>query len=331
MQSVRTKHIVTFVRQGGGHVIFGSKSCFLLHSLGHKLNSTSCVLSERTFTFDLIRGYMQYQSIPGYTIVEMLTTGHFGHVFRVRGESETSDSILKLVHEEVVQSKLRGMGSSVNVLDEFRIVAMCRHQHIIETNVSFRLGPFLCMEFEDAVGGDAMAFILRFGVMENTIAKTFFMEMSNALVHVHEKKIAHRDVKLENIFMSSRSLPLIHFQLGDFGLARRALEYAGCTTFCGTEHYIAPEIFKSRRSLRSYGQQVDIWSLGISLLVALTGEHPYDEGDLCEQVQTGRIIWPSNLNSLWLRALRAMCEPDDMTRALAHEIHARAISISEHM
>jgi NIMA (never in mitosis gene a)-related kinase len=77
-----------------------------------------------------------------------------------------------------------------------------------------------------------------------------------AMKHIHDRKIIHRDIKAQNVFLAKDS----SIRLGDFGVAR-ILDYtvAKAHTQVGTPYYIAPEILKGR----AYTNKADIWSLGI--------------------------------------------------------------------
>lgn len=86
--------------------------------------------------------------------------------------------------------------------------------------------------------------------------------------HVHDRKILHRDIKGQNIFISKTNT----LKLGDFGIARvlnKTMEKA--RTVVGTPYYLSPEIIENK----PYSFQSDIWSIGVVLyeLCALT--HPF--------------------------------------------------------
>lgn len=86
----------------------------------------------------------------------------------------------------------------------------------------------------------------------------FFTQMCLAIKHIHDRKIIHRDLKAQNIFLEKNGT----IKLGDFGIAK-VLEQtvAQANTQVGTPYYISPEIIKGK----NYSFATDIWSLGVIL------------------------------------------------------------------
>ena len=83
-------------------------------------------------------------------------------------------------------------------------------------------------------------------------------DLCQALVYCRKKKVLHRDIKPENIFVSDEGI----FKLGDFGVARVKTGTGTETGKIGTLDYMAPEVYHNHRS---YGGEVDIYSLGVVL------------------------------------------------------------------
>ncbi len=70
--------------------------------------------------------------------------------------------------------------------------------------------------------------------------------------HVHDRKIIHRDLKCQNIFLTKDNV----IKLGDFGIAKvlsNTREKA--KTVIGTPYYLSPEIIESK----PYSFKTDIW------------------------------------------------------------------------
>ncbi|AEO63070.1 uncharacterized protein THITE_2107922 [Thermothielavioides terrestris NRRL 8126] len=95
-----------------------------------------------------------------------------------------------------------------------------------------------------------------------------------AYLHGRDPPIVHRDIKPSNILVQHRRGGEIFVKFGDFGLSREGYDP---TTICGTEKYLAPEIFvewgarNAQRPDRSYTAAVDIWSLGVSVFECVSG------------------------------------------------------------
>lgn len=88
-------------------------------------------------------------------------------------------------------------------------------------------------------------------------------QIGDALRMVHKNGLLHRDVKLENIFYSSKEKC---YRLGDFGVAKAAAEGIGFTTVY-TKGYGAPEIITAMED--AYDATADIYSFGMVLYVLL--------------------------------------------------------------
>ena len=71
-------------------------------------------------------------------------------------------------------------------------------------------------------------------------------------------------------------------KITDFGIAHKLKDTKEMSTFCGTLDYVAPEVLGSEpcASRLKYGNEVDMWSLGIILYMVLAGRHPFAEQDL---------------------------------------------------
>ncbi|MGD0363704.1 MAG: serine/threonine-protein kinase [Bryobacteraceae bacterium] len=101
---------------------------------------------------------------------------------------------------------------------------------------------------------------------------TLFVSVANALQHVHENGIIHRDIKPQNLLLPKDESRLF---LTDFGLARdeQASQLTRRGDFLGTIRYMSPEQLLAQRA--QVDRRTDIWSLGVSLYEAVTLDVPY--------------------------------------------------------
>ncbi|CAO2607323.1 Sperm motility kinase Z [Lemmus lemmus] len=119
-------------------------------------------------------------------------------------------------------------------------------------------------------GKDLVMLIREVGCLKEEEAKPIFSQLASAVHFLHERRIAHRDIKLENILLGEGG----KVKLCDFGLATQLREGQMLEELWGTLPYLAPEILAGT----PYdGMAGDMWSLGVVLYVLVTGRLPYVE------------------------------------------------------
>ena len=101
---------------------------------------------------------------------------------------------------------------------------------------------------------------------------------------MHQKGYVHRDLKLDNILVdSSKTVKII-----DFGFSLKAALHEKLTIFCGTPHYMDPDLV---RKVPYSGQAADVWACGIILYIIVVGKLPFFaefEADLFRKIQSGK-------------------------------------------
>eukprot|EP00392_Amoebophrya_sp_AT5.2_P015797 g16013.t1 len=110
-------------------------------------------------------------------------------------------------------------------------------------------------------------------LLPEDVILSWFAQVCFALRHVHQRKVLHRDLKTQNIFLHQSG----QVKLGDFGISRvldATKDYA--KTMVGTPYYLSPEIIEDQ----PYNFQSDVWSLGVVLYEMTTLKHPFDAESL---------------------------------------------------
>lgn len=99
--------------------------------------------------------------------------------------------------------------------------------------------------------------------------RTLARDAASALTAVHQAGLIHRDVKPANLYRT----PDGHYQLGDFGIARRSRSGV-LETMAGTAAYLAPEVARGG----AYDSRADLYSLGVILYQLLNhGQLPLND------------------------------------------------------
>jgi len=101
----------------------------------------------------------------------------------------------------------------------------------------------------------------------------WFTQICLAIKHIHDRKVLHRDIKSQNIFLTKNGM----VKLGDFGIAK-CLNYTldKAKTIVGTPYYLSPEIVHNK----PYSFKSDIWSLGVLLYEMCALKMPFDAQNL---------------------------------------------------
>jgi eukaryotic-like serine/threonine-protein kinase len=241
----------------------------------------------------------RHQTIGEYRLAELLGVGGMGEVYRAihpKIQRVVAIKLLKNVSGPLVERSI----------NEARIQAGLQHPNIatLYDFLEWEGQPCLILEYVD---GQTLAEHLdargRFTPAE---ALPIFQAVVEAVAYLHRHGIIHRDIKANNIKLSSNStVKLLDFGIAKDGMAPR-LTMAGHVI--GTLVCLAPEQLEGKADARS-----DVWALGVLLYQMVTGRMPFEPDtleQLYEQIKKARYIAPSSLNpavSPELAALIAHC------------------------
>ncbi|XP_067124805.1 serine/threonine-protein kinase PLK1 [Centruroides vittatus] len=144
----------------------------------------------------------------------------------------------------------------------------------------------------------------------------FLRQILLACKYLHEEKIIHRDLKLNNLFLSDE----MEIKLGDFGLATR-VDYDGerKKTVCGTPNYIAPEVITKK----GHSFEVDVWSIGCILYTLLVGKPPFESSRLKEtymRITKNEYHIPSKISPVARVLIQKLLRPEPAQRPSVNEI-----------
>ena len=141
--------------------------------------------------------------------------------------------------------------------------------------------------------------LLDSGPQADQVLRRLIEQLSGALTALHEQHILHRDLKPENILLRA-TFPL-QTALTDFGTSTLKMATQYFTGGARTVYYAAPEVLTGVLDEKS-----DWWSLGMILLEAITGRHPY--AGLSEQVALHQLATQSvEVKDVFDDAMRMLC------------------------
>lgn len=108
-------------------------------------------------------------------------------------------------------------------------------------------------------------------VLSEDEARHYFQQLICAVEFCHSRRIAHRDLKLENLLIFRENC----LKLGDFGFSRHFNPSDSYSlTFCGSNAYISPEILHQE----PYNPLLaDVWACGVILFAMIFGDLPFDD------------------------------------------------------
>ncbi|XP_030047421.1 serine/threonine-protein kinase Nek1 isoform X2 [Microcaecilia unicolor] len=205
-----------------------------------------------------------------YAKVNKIGEGSFGKAILVRSKEDGKQYVVKEINISRMSKKERQESRK-----EVAVLANMKHPNIVQYKESFEEGGCLYIVMDYCEGGDLFKRInAQKGVLftEDQVMD-WFVQICLALKHVHDRKILHRDIKSQNIFLTKDGT----IQLGDFGIARVLNSTVELARTCiGTPYYLSPEICENR----PYNNKSDIWALGCVLYEMCTLKHAFEAGNM---------------------------------------------------
>lgn len=175
---------------------------------------------------------------------------------------------------------------------EVRVLLKMDHPGIIKIYDFLVDSSYFYLIMDLCKGDTLLNRILQPGMMDEESAKPLFKQILDTVTYIHEKGIAHRDLKLDNVLVE----PNGNIKIIDFGFSKFANPGQMCMTPCGSPVYAAPEILDGQ----SYdGKLADMWSCGVLLYCLVTGELPWRSGNqmlVFNQIKKGSYDLPENLS-----------------------------------
>ena len=138
------------------------------------------------------------------------------------------------------------------------------HKNIVKFVNVFEDEHFVYIVLEHCKSKSMMELHKRRKAVSEPEARFFVRQILEGLVHLHDRRIVHRDLKLGNLFLDENLI----VKIGDFGLATEVKPNERKQTICGTPNYIAPEVLLKKGHAFEVGENFSFFFLTVACLGA---------------------------------------------------------------
>ncbi|KAF7038844.1 hypothetical protein CFC21_048954 [Triticum aestivum] len=201
--------------------------------------------------------------------------GSYSKVVRARKKDTGNVYALKIMDKKFItkENKISYVKMERIVLDQLD------HPGVIRLFFTFQDTYSLYMALESCEGGELFDQIVRKGRLSEDEARFYAAEIVDILEYLHSVGLIHRDVKPENLLLTSDG----HIKIADFGSVKPTVDTPikvlpnstneRACTFVGTAAYVPPEVLNSAPA--TFGN--DLWALGCTLFQMLSGSSPFKD------------------------------------------------------
>ncbi|KAI5952837.1 PKC1 [Candida jiufengensis] len=246
--------------------------------------------------------------LDDFQFLAVLGKGNFGKVMLAESRHTTKLCAIKVLKKDFIVEN----DEAESVKSEKRVFLTANkqmHPFLLNLHCCFQTENRIYFVMEYISGGDLMWHIQknRFSAKR---AKFYACEVLLGLKYFHDNGIVYRDLKLDNILLTTKG----HIKIGDYGLCKENMWFENKTsTFCGTPEFMAPEIVAGKH----YDRSVDWWAFGVLLFQMLLCQSPFkgdDEDDIFNAIEHDEVKYPISLSRTTVLILQALLTKDPLQR-----------------
>jgi serine/threonine protein kinase len=205
--------------------------------------------------------------IGSFLIESRLGVGSFASVWLGRHIPTRLPVAVKVISKASVDSPT----DQVRLQREISFLKSLNHPFISHLFQTLEDAEYHYLVMEHVANGNLLDYVNNQGKLSESQGRSYFTQLVSVLEYLHcEKRIAHRDLKCENLLLDrNKNLKVI-----DFGLSNSfSADNPVLLSICGSPAYAAPELVLGS----AYTMAVDIWSAGVALFAMLVGWLPFDD------------------------------------------------------
>uniref|UniRef100_A0AAZ3QLH8 non-specific serine/threonine protein kinase n=2 Tax=Oncorhynchus TaxID=8016 RepID=A0AAZ3QLH8_ONCTS len=204
-------------------------------------------------------GFRQEDVEAFYDMGEELGSGQFAIVRKCKDKSSGSEYAAKLIKKRRLSSSRRGV-SREEIEREVNILREIQHSNIITLHDIFENKTDVILILELVSGGELFDFLAEKESLTEEEATQFLKQILDGVYYLHSKRIAHFDLKPENIMLLDKNVSNPRIKLIDFGIAHQIKAGNEFKNIFGTPEFVAPEIV----NYEPLGLEADMWLSGAS-------------------------------------------------------------------
>uniref|UniRef100_A0AAZ3SUN0 non-specific serine/threonine protein kinase n=1 Tax=Oncorhynchus tshawytscha TaxID=74940 RepID=A0AAZ3SUN0_ONCTS len=240
----------------------GVYTCVAANDLGSVTSSAILrVLGKTTQTRTYILWKDNFES--HYTEVAELGRGRFSVVKRCDHKSSKRTVAVKLVNKKLMKRD--------QVTQELSLLQRLQHTHLVRLLDTYETPSSYVLVLEMVDQGRLLDYIVSWGNLTEEKVASYLRNILEALHYLHNCRIAHLDLKPENLLVShtSSSQPVV--KLTDFGDAVQLNSAHYIHPLLGSPEFSSPELVLGEPAALTS----DLWSLGVVTYVLLSGASPF--------------------------------------------------------
>ncbi|KAM9839098.1 death-associated protein kinase 2 [Aulostomus maculatus] len=256
-----------------------------------------------------------------YEIGEILGSGHFGQVRKVCEMASGTYWAGKFLKIRKNSCTRLGLERS-SVEREVEVLQVLQHPNIVALKDVFESRSEVVLILEIVSGGELFDFIAEKENLLEREAIEFMKQILEGLEYMHNKNIAHFDLKPENIMLSDKVSPHPNIKLIDFGLAHHFHLGEEYRSTSGTPQYIAPEVINNE----TLSTAADMWSIGVITYILLSGLSPF-QGETDEETLSNILAMKYDFDPKYFNMASSMAK--DFIQKLLVKNHSDRMTAAE--
>mmetsp|Transcript_8202 Transcript_8202/g.21617 ORF Transcript_8202/g.21617 Transcript_8202/m.21617 type:complete len:345 (-) Transcript_8202:412-1446(-) len=293
---------------------------------------------------DLLKSFIRVDDLADrYVMGSLLGEGRFSKVWSAKPASRDAPVSVPVALKEIALDVLEEDEEAFEML-EAEVDAL-RHsstheslgERVVKLHEVIKTDEFIFLVLDRVPGEELFNVIDAKGSLPLVTVHVIMQQLLSALAALHELGIVHRDIKPENLMVSGLEDPnALRLTLIDFGYADVKSGGENLERLAGSPEYAAPEVLSwLAEDGDKYNHRCDVWSVGITAHVLISGELPFEIPDDADEDQIAEIAKKAELlfeQPIWRTAgmdgamdfVRQCLITEIATRPSAREVLAHA-------